>query len=580
MKKSRILISLMYLLLIAGCMGILHILDIQRPPQTPSSTEISKEPEQGGLSSKEATGVPGQPSDIKEPPDASDSTSKEGQSGTWEVIGAEQPGTWEVIGEEQPGTREVTGEEQSDTREVTGEKQSGAPSDEAPSDGKSREPVHHSIIRETSDRKEKETKSTETESGEPEIPKGPPSIILATDTHFYSAKMTDFGEAFQRMVAGDDGKIVPYSTEILEAFLDTVLEEQPSVLILSGDLTLNGEKANHEELAKRLKRVQDAGIPVLVIPGNHDINNTNAATYFGNERKAADLIMPEDFYAIYHEYGYDQAISRDESSLSYLYELDDENWLMMLDSCQYLPRNLVDGKMRPETLEWMEEWFEVAKKQGKSILPIAHHNLLDESLLYPTECTILNNDSLLDIFEQEKVPLYLSGHLHLQRLSQYRPEKNKNSKKQHIYEAVTASLMIPPCQYSRLDWMEDGGFQYETKKLDVASWAREKGIEDENLLDFDNYSVLFLEKLIADKIYKKLEYLPESHMESMSLLYSQLNSAYCAGKPVDFSKIKKSAAFEQWERNRPESKLFDDIMAIIQDSDRDNNFLVVPPYEE
>ena len=48
--------------------------------------------------------------------------------------------------------------------------------------------------------------------------------------------------------------------------MDQVIAEKPSALVLSGDITMNGEKINHEELARKLGKVQEAGIPVLVIP--------------------------------------------------------------------------------------------------------------------------------------------------------------------------------------------------------------------------------------------------------------------------------------------------------------------------
>ena len=89
---------------------------------------------------------------------------------------------------------------------------------------------------------------------------------------------------------GNDGTIVPYLDEITEAFLEEVRTAHPSALVLSGDLSQNGEKANHEALAEKLERVQAAGIPVLVIPGNHDIQNKNASTYFGTQREKAEYL--------------------------------------------------------------------------------------------------------------------------------------------------------------------------------------------------------------------------------------------------------------------------------------------------
>ena len=47
--------------------------------------------------------------------------------------------------------------------------------------------------------------------------------------------------------------------------------------------------------------MREAGIPVLVIPGNHDINNTNASFYFGDEKSPAPSVTAEEFFEIYRE---------------------------------------------------------------------------------------------------------------------------------------------------------------------------------------------------------------------------------------------------------------------------------------
>ncbi len=65
-----------------------------------------------------------------------------------------------------------------------------------------------------------------------------------------------------------DGKVTNYIWEITDAFVEEVLNERPDAVILSGDLSYNGEKASHIELAEKLSKIEDAGIPVLVIPGN------------------------------------------------------------------------------------------------------------------------------------------------------------------------------------------------------------------------------------------------------------------------------------------------------------------------
>ncbi|MFR4122904.1 MAG: metallophosphoesterase family protein, partial [Clostridium sp.] len=120
---------------------------------------------------------------------------------------------------------------------------------------------------------EKETKAEPMKNGK--------RIVLMTDIHYLADSLTDKGEEFQYMVEHGDGKLTNYVWEITDAAFEQVEALSPDVIILSGDLTLNGEKESHKELAKKLEQVEKDGIQVVVIPGNHDINNRNAASFDG-----------------------------------------------------------------------------------------------------------------------------------------------------------------------------------------------------------------------------------------------------------------------------------------------------------
>lgn len=45
------------------------------------------------------------------------------------------------------------------------------------------------------------------------------------------------------------------------------------MLLAAGDLTFNGEKLSHETVAGLFEEIEAAGVPVLTLPGNHDVNN-------------------------------------------------------------------------------------------------------------------------------------------------------------------------------------------------------------------------------------------------------------------------------------------------------------------
>ena len=407
----------------------------------------------------------------------------------------------------------------------------------------------------------------------------PPKLVLATDLHYQSARAGDGGPAFQLFVERSDGKVIQYLPELLEAFLDEVIEEKPSALVLSGDITMNGERMNHEELAGRLARVQDAGVQVLVIPGNHDINNGHAAVYYGAEKESVDSIDGEDFYEIYRRYGYDQALSRDSSSLSYVYALDEKNWLLMLDSCQYEPENKVEGRIKESTLAWMDEQLLKAREQGIFVLPIAHHNLLAQSHMYTTQCAMDNNSEVIDLLQKYRLPLFFSGHLHVQRVRKHKAEPGVDDGAYGIQEIITDALSIPPCQYGEVVWDEDGSISYETRSVDVSGWARKTGSGNPDLLDFEDWSYRYIQKLISDQIRGVVQNLGEDVERSMAATYAGVYIDYYAGRKIDAKGIRNTKGYRWWQRNMPDSYLLRELDSMITDSDRDNNYFLLPEEE-
>ena len=111
------------------------------------------------------------------------------------------------------------------------------------------------------------------------LPYKPPCLAIVSDLHYQSRTITDFGKAYRDFLASSDGKLVDYLPEILDACAEEIVSMGADALILTGDITMNGERENHLELAEKLAEIQKAGVPVLVIPGNHDINNPHASYY-------------------------------------------------------------------------------------------------------------------------------------------------------------------------------------------------------------------------------------------------------------------------------------------------------------
>lgn len=407
----------------------------------------------------------------------------------------------------------------------------------------------------------------------PEAEPGPPVIWLVSDLHYMSPASTDYGEAFEAFQAKSDGKVMRYLPQILDAVLEEAKEAGPDALILTGDITMNGEKINHEELAGRLSLLQDAGIQVLVIPGNHDINNTDASVFFGAEAERTQEVTPEEFGRLYGKFGPDQALSRDGESFSYVYALRDDIWLMLLDTAQYEPRNLVDGRVRPGTLWWMDENLRAAGEQGIQVIVLGHHNLLSESTMFTDMCVLENGREVTMLLESYRVPLYISGHLHLQRAKKHKREPS--DEEYGIQEIVSDAVSIPPCQYGIVRWQENGDIYFSTHQTDVAAWALKNGIRDENLLDFPAYRETFIRQIIGDQIKKKTGQVREKTSEEMAKIYADVYAGYCAGLKLDQRETIRSWEYRQWQQCWPDSKPAGELEAMIRDSCKDYNDLIL-----
>ena len=184
------------------------------------------------------------------------------------------------------------------------------------------------VTEETTQRPSEETEEKPTEPieeiiepfPEEEVKEEPPGlkIIIATDMHYLARELTDMGSGFVDMVEHGDGKVTNYIWQIMDAFTEEVIQEKPDLLLLTGDLSLDGELRSHMEFAGYLEKIEGEGIPVAVIPGNHDINNAGASRFYDGKKAPAETTSPEQFYEIYRDYGFDEAVSRDTESLSYV----------------------------------------------------------------------------------------------------------------------------------------------------------------------------------------------------------------------------------------------------------------------
>ena len=353
-------------------------------------------------------------------------------------------------------------------------------------------------------------------------------LFVATDLHYLSPSLHDNGAIFNLLMENSDGKVTPYSYEITQAFAMQVENEKPDVLILSGDLTFNGEKQSHEELVEVLRQIEESGVPVLVIPGNHDIDNGNARQYFGEEYSSVDSVTAEEFADLYKEFGLGEAESRDPASLSYVYRINKDLAILMLDTNAY-------GELFMMNSDWVAEVLADMKKQGTEVICVTHQNIMIHNENNYFGYQLYDWEELKGMLLDNGVRLNLSGHIHAQHIRQ----------EDGLTEVVTSSLMVPPIQYGSIAY--DGNIDYHTETVDVKAWADSVGSDDINLQDFDNYALEYFKVHSTDRLRKRLvdEDISDEEKEELIRSFGELNAWYFSGKPYDLTPYKD--AVKLWE---------------------------------
>ena len=367
----------------------------------------------------------------------------------------------------------------------------------------------------------------------PIIPPAPGETVrldVATDLHLITPALVQDGESFRAAYESGDGKQINYISQITDAFLAQVIAEKPNALILTGDLSLDGEKKSHEDLAARLERVRRAGIPVFVIPGNHDINNSYAAGFKKNKKYNTPGIDPQEFAQIYQNCGYGDAVSRDETTLSYLAQISPDLWLVMLDTNIYdvkagMSLSPVGGSLSAETLSWLERCLQDAEEAGATVISATHHNLVDHSDRINKNYTLDNAQEVLDLYDRYGVVVNLSGHIHVQSIAASQRENHG------IFDIATSSLAVYTNQYGQLTVEPGKRISYHTQEVDVEGWATQTGSEDENLLHFEDYSYRFFYDLsFARSLYNLyMDQVPADDAQVMAQTMALLNPVYFSG---------------------------------------------------
>lgn len=268
-------------------------------------------------------------------------------------------------------------------------------------------------------------------------------IAVLSDTHYYPLTYVSDCEDYETYVGGDP-KMLEESGSILDAALDMVKQDQPDVLLVSGDLTKDGEKLGHEQLAERFQKIEDeTDTEVFVINGNHDIYNYQDSCTFANGKKeSAETTTPDEFKEIYRNFGYDgnwdaqyftnpnAASGEQAGGLSYSVDLG-KFTIVAIDSGMYSPdahtgydtnEHVTAGRVDEDLLPWVVGQTKEAEAEGDTVIGLMHHGLvphfsMEDQIL--SEYVVENWKDVATRLADAGMRYIFTGHMHANDIAQF-----------------------------------------------------------------------------------------------------------------------------------------------------------------
>ena len=379
------------------------------------------------------------------------------------------------------------------------------------------------------------------------------TFVVASDMHILSNNLISPDNAkYKKEVMTSDGRAQEKDYEIMEAFVSKINEINPNYVMLTGDLTFNGERDSHKELINIMNKVNE-NIKVLVIPGNHDVFNINARSYLNDKVEYVPTPSYEEFKTIYKDFGYNDAYSVASDSVSYAYNLDDHTIALMLDTTYSMynvefGQNIVGGIIQEETLVWIENILKDAQEKGKDVISFSHHNLIDHSEVFNSMYTIDNYLALLDLYKKYGVKLNFSGHLHIQNIAST----------DGIYDIASGSLIGYNNSFGKLSVYQNA---YEYESISISE-------------DLRNYSEdVFIKKYYDKSIDSYNEQYGDDGVKIAKLI-SKINAKYFAGEYIEVNKlIKDNKKLINKVKNNPKVSKY--VLSIINVENKDQNYVLI-----
>ena len=300
------------------------------------------------------------------------------------------------------------------------------------------------------------------------LAKADKEIWLLADIHVMAPSLLDSSDnkAWLKDLA-DQRKMQDLSAPVFDALVERVIAEKPDALLICGDLTKDGEKASHDYVINKLTKIENAGIPVYVIPGNHDHGPMEECRQYANNTytTAAGGYTEDQFRQAYKHFGFGDDSEIHDTSLSYAVELFPGLSLIGIDTGNA-------AHVRKSSIYFATDKANEARKKGNQVIAMAHHSLIPH--IYGQESIMVYScidpaERLRDSLMNAGVKVVFTGHYHISDNTRYTDNEGRE-----IYDLCTGSPISYPCDFRKLVFDDE----FQQIKITTESITELEGYDD------------------------------------------------------------------------------------------------------
>lgn len=394
-----------------------------------------------------------------------------------------------------------------------------------------------------------------------------PILWLLSDTHLIADSLHDDGLAFQHMRNTSAGKDLDYQEITLTAFVRKVIQEKPTAVIITGDVTFNGAKISGERLANIFKPLTKNKIAFLVLPGNHDIFDGWARKFKGDHEDYTPQISPAIWKEIFAD-SYHYALHEDPDSLAYSVNLNKQYRLILADSNIYGKQEsqthpITNGRISESQMNWIEKELIDAQQKQQQVLFFMHHNLYRHNKVIYQGYILDNALALQGLLQKYNVKAVFSGHMHAQNI--IGPFANRP-----IAEVAGACFCMTTQEYGQVQ-LNETEMRYQAHSFEMKPWLTKAEQRKLPQQDFHQYLQQLFFNLGEQQLIQIRQALPDKEAEAVIKFAEQLNWNFFIGKS-DYSveeknEIINSIEYQLVAKYLPDFKrYFDSFLQVKQSS--------------